>query len=77
MFGGFDGTFYNDLNLLDFTRPSKQVLSIEPSTIDFDYRSLVNSEEASDIKFILDHPSKPLVHGHKPLILFRAFAREF
>jgi N-acetylneuraminic acid mutarotase len=28
MFGGFDGNFYNDLNICDFSRPAKQVLTI-------------------------------------------------
>jgi hypothetical protein len=37
MFGGFDGNFYNDLNILDFSRPTKQVFTIQPSTIDQDY----------------------------------------
>jgi len=26
MFGGFDGNFFNDLNVLDFTKPNKQVI---------------------------------------------------
>jgi N-acetylneuraminic acid mutarotase len=26
MFGGFDGSFYNDLNILDLTRPHKQII---------------------------------------------------
>lgn len=28
MFGGFDGNFYNDMNILDFTKPSKQIIQI-------------------------------------------------
>jgi hypothetical protein len=51
MFGGFDGSFYNDLNICDFSRPAKQVITIEPSTIDADYKSLVNSQESADIIF--------------------------
>jgi hypothetical protein len=43
MFGGFDGNFYNDLNILDFSRPNKQIINIQPSTIDMEYLSLVNS----------------------------------
>lgn len=33
MFGGFDGNFYNDLNVLDFQTPKKQIISIQSSTI--------------------------------------------
>lgn len=49
MFGGFDGSFFNDLQICDFSRPSKQVLTIQPSSIDQDYKSLVNSQESYDI----------------------------
>jgi len=42
MFGGFDGNFYNDLNILDFQAPKKQIIDIQPSTINVDYQSLVN-----------------------------------
>jgi len=76
MFGGFDGSFYNDLNICDFSKPSKQVITIEPSTIDADYKSLVNSQESADIVFTLDHPARPQVYGHKALILFRAIEKE-
>lgn len=33
MFGGFDGNFYNDLNILDFMSVKKQIISIQQSTI--------------------------------------------
>jgi hypothetical protein len=38
--------------------------------------SLVNNQETADIQFLLDHPSRPQVYGHKALILFRAIERE-
>jgi hypothetical protein len=56
MFGGFDGNFFNDMQVLDFQKPLKQLINILPSTIDSDYFSLVNNSESSDITFILDNP---------------------
>lgn len=34
MFGGFDGNFFNDMHILDFQKPLKQIINILPSTID-------------------------------------------
>ena len=28
MFGGFDGNFFNDLNILDFTKTQKTIIQI-------------------------------------------------
>jgi hypothetical protein len=76
MFGGFDGNFYNDLNILDFSRPNKQIINIQPSTIDMEYLSLVNSQDTGDIIFVLDNATKSQVYSHKSLLLFRAIERE-
>ena len=54
MFGGFDGSFYNDLTILDLTRPHKQIIQIQPSSIDRDYLNLVNNQEHADVVFVLD-----------------------
>ena len=71
MFGGFDGSFYNDLNIMDLTTAKKQVIHIQPSTIYQDYRSLVNQQENADIVFILDNDRRSNIYAHKALILFR------
>ena len=42
MFGGFDGEFFDDLNVLDLKRDIK-ALQESPSTKDSDLLSLVNS----------------------------------
>ena len=77
MFGGFDGNFYNDLNILDFQAPKKQIINIQPSSINADYRSLVNQRESADIVFVLDTPTQSKIYAHKALILFRLVQREF
>lgn len=85
LFGGFDGTFYNDLQILDFQSSKNQVIKIQPTSINQDYKSLVNSDENSDLKFVLDTPKaiqpKParadLISAHKPLVLFRLLYREY
>ena len=78
LFGGFDGSFYNDLQILDFQSAKKQVIRIQPTSISQDYKSLVNSEENSDLCFVLDSSkSREVVLGHKPLVLFRLLHREF
>lgn len=42
MFGGFDGSFFNDINILDLEQGEKGVINIPKSTISEDYYSLVN-----------------------------------
>lgn len=54
MFGGFDGSFYNDLNILDLQNTDRAAIQIRKSTISNDYQSLVNSAEGSDIVFQLN-----------------------
>jgi hypothetical protein len=58
LFGGFDGNFFNDLQILDFQSGKKQVVKIQQTTINHDYKSLINQEENSDLTFILDNPSR-------------------
>ena len=53
MFGGFDGEFFNDLNILDLEYLSNERLQIaknEKSTWYSDFSSLVNSSLYSDLK---------------------------
>ena len=53
MFGGFDGEFFNDLNILDLEYLSNERLQIaknEKSTWSSDFSSLVNSFLYSDLK---------------------------
>lgn len=42
MFGGFDGSFFNDLHILDLETESKNIISPQESTIAEDYHSLIN-----------------------------------
>jgi hypothetical protein len=54
MFGGFDGSFFNDMHLLDLHKSSKQTITIQPSQIELDYFSLVNNSQGADIIFRLE-----------------------
>lgn len=76
MFGGFDGSFYNDLQFLDFLSPKKQVIQLQESTMYSDYHRLINQKDSFDIKFILDNHDKSLIFAHKALVLFRTIQRE-
>jgi len=43
MFGGFDGGFYNDLNILDLSSLKNTTILVPKSTVNEDYFSLVNN----------------------------------
>ena len=51
MFGGFDGNFYNDLNIIDLNWTSKTQVIVSPSTIMQDYLRMVNCQDNFDIFF--------------------------
>jgi hypothetical protein len=53
MFGGFDGNFYNDLNILHTNKLAKERILVSKSTLHLDLASTVNESELSDIEFIL------------------------
>jgi hypothetical protein len=76
MFGGFDGAFYNDLNILDFQSAQKQIVKFADSSLSIDYQSLINQKDSYDIRFVLDNSQNQEVFGHKALVLFRAIQRE-
>jgi N-acetylneuraminic acid mutarotase len=42
MFGGFDGTFYNDINILNLRKDDPSTVTIPKSTLAQDYFNLVN-----------------------------------
>ena len=71
MFGGFDGGFYNDLNILDLSTSKNQSITVQKSTVTEDYFSLVNNPDGSDICFLLNDQHRTKVYGHRALILFR------
>lgn len=75
MFGGFDGNFFNDVNILGLKKENNTV-AIPKSTVSEDYFSLVNNAEGSDISFKLNDPSRTCFYGHRALILFRLLQRE-
>jgi N-acetylneuraminic acid mutarotase len=75
MFGGFDGNFFNDVNILSLKKENNTV-AIPKSTVSEDYFSLVNNPEGSDISFKLNDPSRTSIYGHRALILFRLLQRE-
>ncbi|CDW71485.1 kelch repeat [Stylonychia lemnae] len=77
MFGGFDGSFFDDLHILDLQSASKQIIHIQTSSINFDYLKLVGSDQNTDITFILDNPQEQKVPAHKALVLFRLIKNEF
>ena len=75
MFGGFDGNFFNDVNILNLKKEQNTV-AIPKSTVSEDYFSLVNNSEGSDISFKLNDPSRTCIYSHRALILFRLLQRE-
>jgi hypothetical protein len=76
MFGGFDGQFYDDLNLLNLKPDANQVV-ILPSTKDIDLISLVNSSTDFNVTVkILGPNSYKTMNVCKSLLLFRTIERE-
>ena len=53
MFGGFDGTFYNDLFILHTNKTVKENVKVSKSTLHTNLASVVNISELSDIEFVL------------------------
>jgi hypothetical protein len=58
MFGGFDGTFYNDLFILHTNKTSKESIKVSKSSLHTSLASVVNIPELSDIEFVL----RPINH---------------
>ena len=60
MFGGFDGEFYDDLNVMDMHQSFRGIDNtyISPSTINTDYISLLNNPNEFDLIFELEYQSK-------------------
>ena len=76
MFGGFDGVFFNDLNVMDM---SKSPVSPDP---EIEFSSLVDSSSYHDLIFRL-HGESPEsnqifqdVFAIKSLVLFRSIHKE-
>ena len=61
MFGGFDGEFFNDLNVMDLHHNSRGIENtyIDPSRIDSDYLSLLNNPNEHDFVFKLEYEKGP------------------
>ena len=49
MFGGFDGEFFNDLNILDLKGIHWEKINIIPSTLNQDLCKLLGEPESYDI----------------------------
>ena len=80
MFGGFDSEFFNDLHVLNLDQTSMFKSKNCASTIHSDYARLVNSQEHSNITFLLE-PEKifdpmQVVYANKALLLHRIFEKE-
>ena len=61
MFGGFDGEFFNDMHLLNFSQEHQVIRGSQQesnSSLLEDYAKLVDSKDHANIKFMLD-PEKP------------------
>ena len=60
MFGGFDGEFYDDLNVMDLHYNSRGIENtyISPSTINADYLSLLNNPNEYDFIFELEYQTE-------------------
>lgn len=55
MFGGFDSSFFNDLNILDLDQGKRgfSQMHIEESKKEQDFTKMINSEEGHDVVFRL------------------------
>lgn len=77
MFGGFDGDFYNDLNLLDLDGDSKGTIPIKKSTITKKFCKLVNNPQNFDVTFILGFLREQVkIVAFKSLLLYRTLNLE-
>lgn len=76
MFGGFDGSFFNDVNILDIQSSNRSAIKVPQSEICKDYLSLVNNPDGADVVFIINDAAKSIVFAHRALILFRLLSRE-
>ena len=76
MFGGFDGEFYNDLNVMDMSKAT----SLQEKETEF--FSLVDSQENHDLTFRLHGDGENFskvyqdIHAIKSLVLFRSVHKE-
>lgn len=77
MFGGFDGTFYNDLHILHTNKTAKESIAVTASTLMQNLASVVNDPEVSNIEFVLksNGHSSP-IYANKSLVLYRLIERE-
>lgn len=76
MFGGFDGSFFNDVNLLDIESSNRSCIKVEPSEICKDYLSLVNNPDSADVVISINDPKQPKVFAHRGFMLFRLMSFE-
>lgn len=79
MFGGFDGTFYNDLHILHTNKTAKESITVSPSTLIHNLAAVVNDPEVSNIEFVLkasSQASQQVVYANKSLVLYRLVERE-
>jgi hypothetical protein len=76
MFGGFDGSFFNDLNIIDINSSNKTQVMVSSSTILKDYKKMINCHDSSDIIFVLDNAHKQKIYANKGLTLFRLMFHE-
>jgi hypothetical protein len=76
MFGGFDGEFYNDLNLMDMSKSQTK------NTQEVEFLSLIDSHENHDLTFRLhglsdgSHEIYQDVFAIKSLVLYRSVHTE-
>ena len=79
MFGGFDGNFYNDLNILHTNKATKERIKVSASTLYANLAGTVNDPELSDIEFIVKSEkgdSQQVIYANKSLVLYRLIERE-
>jgi hypothetical protein len=83
MFGGFDGTFYNDLHILHTNKTLKESVRISKSTLHANLAEAVDCSEFSDIEFVLKPASdffevaaRTQIFANKSLVLYRLIERE-
>lgn len=73
IFGGYDGVSrLNDLKRYRFSKDTESFITVPPSTLQEDLRSLVNSDVISDVTFIVE--GRP-IRAHRILCLRSPFFR--
>lgn len=54
LFGGFDGDFFNDLQVLHLNEASRKACPVSPSSLDKDFLKQINNPHNNDLRIIIE-----------------------